>query len=594
MEKVVSASVRAVLSSPDLVTADNISALTKGHGGLNIAAMCVANAIALELLEGRNIMIRALNVPEIEADQVIRKGIEAAKLAGAIPANAALLTASLIYAAGANVRAGCPGGNRKLGASARMIAGADKGGVLLIPAGKSTNKITAFPAVHAIHHAMMKGKLTRIQGATLPGGVSGPLYGHGALAEDFVFPELTENIARIGTEAMLKAHSGMGMRPNPFMSAILATAAAMELVHADAEFDVNRDGSWVKTDTAEMAGRAAARTAKLPEKLHFRGTDEEFDTARLIGDLGLMFKDIGTPTVVGILAFKEIFACFKESGIIGTGAGGGPACPPLAHQGVADSTIILRILARTKSVDEGVEAVKKNKETFFDPELAMVAGHTIARKAAQVMPGPVTDAVIRATEKATLEAVTKRAEKAFGGLAGGQKLSDIVGEFESERVRKSETGTSSFISQGMGKKIEIKVKKLCGGARRPSAFARKYYGFDIDADVEITIEGKRVLLEGLSHKVIPDAVLNRKKELYDVIPIAALPIHELCMSPHTIINITVPVAVACAMRRASPEEAAREAEEAAYITASIPGIKSRAIKVGELAFQMMVDPRGGS
>jgi len=594
MEKVVSASIKAVLSSPDLMTADNISALTKGHGGLNIAAMCVANAIASELLEGRNIMMKALNLPEIEVDQVIRKGVEAAKLAGAIPANAALLTASLIYIAGANVRVGCPGGNRKLGASARMIAGADKGGVLLIPAGKSTNKITAFPALHAIHHAMMEGKLTKVQGATLPGGVGGPLYGHGALAEDFVLPELTENIARIGTEAMLEAYSGMGMRLNPFMSAILATAATMELVHADAEFEVEHDGSWVKTDTAEMTGRVAARTAKLPEKLHIRGTDEEFDTARLIGDIGLMFKDIGTPTVVGILAFQEIFACFKESGTIGTGAGGGPMCPPLAHQGVTDSAIILRILAQTKSIGEGIKAVKKNKETFLDPELANVSSHTIARKAAQVMPGPITDAIIRATEKAALNAVTRRAEKTFGSLNRGQRLSEIVREFESERVREIETRTASFASQRMGKKIEIKVKKLCGGARRPSAFAKKYYGFDIDADVEITIEGKKVLLEGLSHKVIPDAVLNKKEELYNVISIAALPVLELSMSPHTIINIIVPVAVACAMKRANPEEAAREAEEAAYITASIPGTKSRAGKVGELALQMMSDVKGGS
>ncbi|MFQ5818613.1 MAG: hypothetical protein ACE5I5_01305 [Candidatus Heimdallarchaeota archaeon] len=586
MEKVVSASVKAVLSSPDLMTADNISALTKGHGGLNIAAMCVANSIASELLEGRNIMVKALNLPEIEVDQVIHKGVEAAKRAGAIPANAALLTASLIYIAGANVRAGCPAANRKLGASARMIAGADKGGILLIPAGKSTNKITAFPAVHAIHHAMMEGKLTKIQGAALPGGVGGPLYGHGALGEDFVFPELTENIARIGTEAMLKAYSGMGMRPSPFMSAILATAATMELLHADAEYEVEHDGDWVTTDTTEMAGHAAARTAQLPEKLHLRGTDEEFDTARLIGDLGLMFKDIGTPTVVGMITFGEIFGCFQDSGI---GGGGGPLCQPLAHQGVTDSAIILRILAQTKTLEEGIEAVKKNKETFIDPELAMVASNTIARKAAQVMSGPVTDAIIRATEKETIKAVTKRAEKTFGRLTAGKRLSDVVRELESEKVRKIETRSASHLGLRMGKKIEIKIKKICGGARRPTEFARKYYGFDIDADVEVTIEGKKVLLEGLSHKVIPDAVVNQKKELYEVIPIAALPILELCMSPHTIINITVPVAVTCAMNKMSPREAAREAEEAAYITASIPGAKSRARKVGELVLQMMGD-----
>jgi len=590
LKRIISASVRAVLSNPDLMTSDYISALTKGHGGLNIAVMCAANAISLELLEGRDIIMKPLNEPQIEVDIVIRKGVEAAKLAGAIPANAALLTAGLIYIAGSNVRAGCPAGNRKLGASARMIAGADKGGVLLIPAGKSTNKITAFPAVHAIHHAMMEGKLTKVQGATLPGGVGGVLYGHGALGEDFVFPELAENIARIGTEAMLKAYSGMGMRPNPFMSAVLAIAATMELLHADAEYEVEQDGVWSKTDTALMAGRAAARTAKLPEKLHLRGTNEEFVTARLIGDLGLMFKDIGTPTVVGIISFNDIFACFKESGILGTGSSGGPVCPPQGHQGVADSAIILRVLTQTKSIDDAIQAVKKNKETFIDPEMAMVASNTIARKAEQVMPGPVTDAIIRATEEETLKAVTKRAEEAFGSLTAGKSLAEVVRDLEYKRVKKVEKSTARLLGQMMGKKIEISVKKLKGGARRPDDFSRKYYGFDIDADVEITLDGKKILLEGLSHKVIPDAVINKNKEFYDVIPIAALPIRELMVSAHTIINIIVPVAVACAMNKVNSEEAAREAEEAAYVTTSRPGAKSRARKVGEIALKFMGQP----
>jgi hypothetical protein len=569
------------------MTIDNISALAKGHGGLNIAVMCAANAIASEILEGRDFRIKPRNLPEIEADIVIRKGVEAAKLAGAVPANAALLTASLIYLAGSRARAGCPGGNRKLGASARMIAGADKGGVVLIPAGKSTNKITAFPAVHAIHHAMMEGRLTKVQGAKLPGGVGGPFYGHGALGEDFVFPELTENIARIGTEAMLNGYSGMGMRPKPFISSILATAATMELLHPDAEFDVEQEGVWSKTDTTLMAGRAAANTVNFPETLHLRGTDEEFDTARLIGDLGLMFKDIGTPTVVGMIAFHEIFACFKESGILGTGGSGGPICGPQVHQGVADCVIILRVLAQTKSVNGGIQAVKKNKETYIDPEMAMVAGNTIARKADQVFTGPVTQAMIQATEKETLKAVTKRTKEAFESLSAGKSLADVVKDFEDKRVKTVEKGIASFFGQRIGKKVEVSIKKIQGGARRPDDFSRKYYGFDIDADVEIGIEGKKVLLEGFSHKVIPDAVINKNEEFLDVIPIASAAVHELMISPHTIINIIVPVAVACAMNKKKPKEAAQDAEKAAYITASIPGAKSRARKVGEITSKFM-------
>jgi hypothetical protein len=587
MVKITDVSIKATLSEPDLMTIDNISALTKGHGGLNIAAMCASNAIASELLEGRDIRLRPLNQPEIEVDIVIRKGVEAAKLAGAIPANAALLTASLIYIAGSNARVGCPGGNRKLGASARMIAGADKGGVLLIPAGKSTNKITAFPAVHAIHHAMMEGRLTKVEGAKLPGGVGGPFYGHGALGEDFVFEELTENITRIGTEAMLNAYSGMGMRPGPFMSSILATAATMELIHPDAEFEVEHDGVWSRTDTSLMAGRVAARTVDYPEKIHLRGTNEEFDTARLIADLGMMFKDIGTPTVVGIIAFNEIFACFKESAILGTGGSGGPRCGPQVHQGVADCVIILRTLAQTKSVEEGIQGVKQNKETFIDPEMGMIAANTIARKADQIFPGPITTALIRATEKDTQQAVTSRVEEAYTRLKAGKTLTDVVKHFEDQRVRNVEQGSARFFENRTGKKIKISVKKLQGGARRPDDFSKKYYGFDIDADIEISINGDKVLVEGLSHKVIPDAVLNKNKEFLDVLPMASLTVHELMVSPHTIINIIVPVAVACAMNKAKPREAAQEAESAAYVTASIPGAKSRARTVGEIALKLM-------
>ncbi|MHA2405284.1 MAG: hypothetical protein ACXACH_00870 [Candidatus Hermodarchaeia archaeon] len=587
MASIPSLSVKAVLSSPDLMTIDNISALAKGHGGLNIAAMVASNAIAIELLAGRDIQLRPVNQPEIEADIVIRKGVEAAKLAGAIPANAALLAASLVYLAGCNARVGCPGGNRKLGASARMIAGADKGGVILIPAGKSTNKITAFPAVHAIHHAMMEGKLTKVEGAKLPGGVGGPFYGHGALGEDFVFPELTENITRIGIEAMMNAYSGMGMRSNPFMSSIIATAAAMELIHPDAEFDVEQDGVWSRTETSLMAGRVAVKTVGYPDKIHLRGTNEEFDTTRLIADLGMMFKDIGTPTVVGIIAFQEIFACFKESAILGTGGSGGPRCGPQVHQGVADCAVILRVLAQTKTAEEGILAVKKNKATFIDPEMAMVAANTIARKADQVLSGPITTALIQATEEETRKAVTSRADEAFKRLTAGESLAEVVKYFEDIRVRNVEEGTAKFFGQRMGKKIKISLKKIQGGARRPDDFSRKYYGFDIDADIEITVNGKKVLVEGLSHKVIPDAVLNKKKEFLEVLPIASATIHELMVSPHTIINITVPVAVASAMKKATPTDAAREAEEAAYITASIKGAKSRAKKVGELSLKLI-------
>ena len=96
-----------------------------------------------------------------------------------------------------------------------------------------------------------------------------------------------------------------------------------------------------------------------------------------------------------------------------------------------------------------------------------------------------------------------------------------------------------------------------------------------------------MLLRGLSQNIIPDIVIRGNKEYSTVLPIAAIPVIELMMSAHTIVNITAPCAVACAMKIANPESAASEAEKAAYITAAIPGTRSRARKVGEFALQMM-------
>jgi hypothetical protein len=581
MEKEVSVSIEAVLSNPDLMTGDNISALVGGHGGLVVATASAANSIGNDILKGRDIMLRAKNRPELEVDSVLRNSINAAKGAGAIPANAALLSATLLYLAGTNARVGCPGANRKLGASARMISGADKGGVLLVPIGKSTNKITAFPAVHAIYHASMEGKLTKVKGSELP--LLGPLYGHGSLSQDYVFPELCENAARIGTEAMINAQSGMGMMPNNFVSAILATAATMEILHPDAEFEVKKDGNWVTTDTSEMAGGAAAKTAKLPGKLHFKGTHEELGTARVIGDLGLMFKDIGTPTVVGMLAFAEIMGCLEESG---SGAGGGPLCAPMPHQIGADCAIVLRALSQTKSVEKAAELVKAGKATYLDPEMGMVAANTISRKIHGLNPGPVTQAIIDATSADTRRAVEKRAEESYKQLKSGKSVSEVVKSLDDGRVHVVEKSASKMFSAMLGKDVEIKVKKLAAGARMPADMV-KYYGFDIDADVEVSIAGQKMLLKGVTQNIIPDIVIRGDKTYKDVLPLAAIPLLELCLSAHTIINLTVPTAVACAMKISTPEQAATDAEKAAYVTAAIPGTQPRARKVGELALRMM-------
>jgi hypothetical protein len=58
---------------------------------------------------------------------------------------------------------------------------------------------------------------------------------------------------------------------------------------------------------------------------------------------------------------------------------------------------------------------------------------------------------------------------------------------------------------------------------------------------------------------------------------------ELYLASNTIINVTVPAAVAAAMGTMAPQEAARVAEGAGFITVGIPGARERAEQVARLA-----------
>jgi len=67
---------------------------------------------------------------------------------------------------------------------------------------------------------------------------------------------------------------------------------------------------------------------------------------------------------------------------------------------------------------------------------------------------------------------------------------------DDEKLNEVETACSNLLSDMTGKKIKIKVTKFAGCARRkPSEFLMKYCGFDTDADLEITINGQKVIFE---------------------------------------------------------------------------------------------------
>ena len=593
MEKEIIAAIMASTLDMDNLTSDRIEALTKGHGMLNLAAICSANSIANDVLRGTNIMLTDENVGRLPIDDILRKAIEAAEECGADSANAALISAALCYFAGTNAQAGVPAGNRKLGAMARIIAGVDRCGVLAIPTPKANNRISGYAAVRAVYDEVFNNTLTPIEGAILPLGVGGgPLYGHNALGEDIGFSELAKKGAYAGTKGMLTAYSNVGMPPSPIIAAIFGVAAILEIVHPDSEV-AEEYGEFFVANSAYVAGLGACEAAGLPEKLHIRGTGEEYDTATVVGDFGVIMKDIGGPSVVGMIAFEEMLSAFEESLAIGAGFSGGPLQPPLGHM-TADAVLALKVLlANDGDVDKAAEAIKDVKSNFYlESTIAKIATNTIARKSEQVRRGPVTKAMILATEGALTGEALRIAEFTYNKLNEGMTLKEITKALDDEKLNNVQTAASGLFSGMMGKDIQINITNYSGRSRRKeNPFLDNYPGFDTRADVEVTIDGEKIVFEELANKILPDAMLNKKMDILEAVPLAAVPITELQLCGHTIINVIVPAAVAGAMGYAEGDlkTIAKEAVRGAYVTSSIPGGMERAQDVAKRAATIMKD-----
>ena len=583
MERILQAVTKVLLAHPELMTGDSIGALVGGHGMLNLAGFCAANAIADEILKGIPLRVEALNQPAIEMDSVIEAGVLAAKQGGADPSNAALITAALCYIAGSNVRAGVPSGNRKLGALARMKAGAQRGAVAILPTPKANNKISGFPAVHEIYHHMMEGKLTQIDGKIIPPGVTGtPLCGHSTLGEDYIFPEIAQNAARVGTLAMMRAYAGAGLRPNPFISAIFGTAATLEIIHPDSPAP-EEFGPSFQIFNYQLAGLAAAKAAGMPEEIHFRVTGERFKTGELIGDLGMILKDIGNPTVVGMIAFYEIFGCFAESGKIGTGGSGGPKTAPIGHV-LADAALVLRTLALGGSIEQASEVIVKNKEGFFDPEMASIEANTVARMVEGMRKGPVSGALRLATEKRTQGAIEARVKKTYEALRQGGRLGEVVESLVRERIDKVEVRGSEIMSRNFGKRVEIKVLRIEGGARRSNSRAQKIWVLDPAVDVVVRIDGEEILMRSFVSDFIPQAILQKDAKKLEAVAVVAPMVGELLVSGHTLVDLEVPAAVAVLLGVHSVEEAAKEVTRSGVaISGGLPGCVQKARQVAQLA-----------
>lgn len=583
--RVVSAAEMASVSDVSNLTADRIVALTGGHGMVNMAIHTVANVIAEELLKGVSLSIEFANVRRLPIEDLMEKAIKVAKASGADGANAALIVACIMYLAGSKAQVGIPAGNRKLGATARMLAGVDRSGVAAVPTAKMNNKISGFPAVAAIYQAMMDGKLTTFDGKNVPLFVAGgPLYGHSALGEDFIWPEMAENGARIGTQAMLDAMAGAGMHPHPFTAAILGSAAILEIIHPDAEVP-EESGTYGRTSSVYLVGKAAVKTAGLPEKLHLKVTGEEFETAKIVGDVGLIIKDIGGPSVIGMMAFDEIFAAFAE-GI--SGFSGSPVNAPIGHVGGYAVIGMKALIGNNGDVDKVAKMIAEERVACsFDPEVAMLSINTIARIANELHEGPVTNMLIEATDPARAKALHTRAEFAYDQLSSGKSLEEVVRILDDERIANVENNANRILTAMAGAEVKIEILKIVPGARRTSKLARKYLAFDPLVDVSLTVGENTAVMNNFVHELLPQISKGERPDIAWAAPLAGAVISELVLAAVSLLNIVVPAAVASAMKLHAPVDAAAIAEKAAHITAAIPGGKASATKVAKLALQIV-------
>lgn len=584
--KVLAAAQMAAVSNVSNLTNDRIEALAGGHGMVNIAIHTVANTIVDELSNGGTISIKFADARHLPVEKVMEKAIKTAKESGADGANAALITAVMMYLAGTAAQVGIPAGNRKLGATCRMLAGVDRSGVSAIPTSKMNSKISAFPAVLAINQAMMDGTLSPINGNCVPQNVGGsPLYGHSALGEDIIWPGLAQRGAEIGTKAMIDAMAGAGIRPDPLHAALFGSAAILEVIHPDAEVPEG-EGRYGRTTSVRLVGKAAVKAAGLPEKIHMHLTDEEFDTAQLVGDIGLILKDIGAPSVIGMMALAEILASFKEG--ISSGFSAGPVNAPLGHQGSYAVAAMKALLEENADPAEiAKKIVKERCSNSLNPESALVSINILARKADEVKLGPVTRLLIRATEPMRTKAIYEKASFTYDQLMQGKSIGEIVKTLDDERLAIVEKQAGVIFTQMTGESVTVKVENLHSAARRTAKLVKKYWSFDPYVDITVTMGEKKAVMEGFVHDIIPKVCQGECQDVAWAVPFGAGVMDELALAGCNILNVVIPVAVAAALTNCEAKEIAEEAERAAYVTVGIPGAKAHATEVGIMAKEIV-------
>lgn len=585
MEREIIATFRAATAKPDYLTTEKFDAMLGGWGVFNLGVWAAANVIAKEIKKGKKLKLEVTNEAYTDVDEIAKKAVRKLMDCGADPANAALATATLLYWAGVNVQCGIPCPNRKLGAVARMAAGVPSGRISSVPTEKLNNKVSGFAATLAIYQALEKEHLAPFDSKLLPLGIGGsPFLGHTAIGEDHLFPKLGQKLARIGTRAMMKAYDSAGMRTCRWMSGLLATAAALEIIHPDA-YVGEEYGQFLVTRTPEVVAKAAVEEAGMPDVIHVRGTNEELRTARVLGDLALILKDSGTPTVVGMIMFNEICSVIKEGAALGVGRAGGPLLLPLNHW-VTSPSLALYLLGKGATEEEMISIIRETMNGYFQKEDATVATNILARRAEFIERGPLTEAIIKATEPGLANSVTKRALHAYEQMKKGKSLSQVLEDVQKRHIESIASASAKAMSKVLDKKIEyIKFRKVKPGAgRRTHKFAQRHFAFDAYVDVEVKIDGQVYEWENLLAKVAPEALLAGDKKTMDALAAVGMAITELLNSGACSMDVVVCACMASAMGM-DPDEAAEQAAETANVIVSMPSPNMK--KATRLASEIM-------
>lgn len=569
MEKEILATFRAATAKPDYLTVDKLDAGLGGWGAFNLGIWAAANVIAKEMKKGKNLRLEITNEPYTDVDEVAKKAVEKLMEWGADPANAALTTAVLLYWAGTNVQCGMPCPNRKLGAVTRMAAGIPSGRIASMPTEKQNNKISGFAATLAIYQALDREQLAPYDSRYLPLGAGGPIVGHSAIGEDHLFPKLGQRLARIGTQGMVKAYLSAGMKPNKWFSALFGSAAALEIIHPDA-YVGEEYGEYMVTRTPQTVAEAAVQAAELPEVVHIRGTNNELRTAQVVGDIALILKDSGTPTVVGMIMFAELCSIIQEAPLIGAGRGAGPLLVPL-HHWATSPTLALYLMGKGASEMDIISAIRTTLNQFFQREGATVAANLLAHKVHARQKGPVTDAIIKATEPGLTNAISKRAIHAFEKMRKGGTLADVLGEVQRQLIETNADAVAKAMSGRLKRKIEyIKFRTVKpGSGRRTHPFAQRHFAFDAYMDIEVKIDGKVYELKNVLAKAAPEALMEGDRETLDAISATAPAIIDLLCGGACSMDVVVCACMAAAMGM-DPNEAAETAAEAGNVIMALP------------------------